>query len=314
MFSTTAAGFTRGFIKDFFSTCAWFGSGFIAVCISPYLIPTIMENIPNATVARCMAIGIAYLVVLVVLLLIISSISQNIRKGVLSGVDRAIGVLFGLFKGIGILLSFCILLIIFEIPREKYEFIKNSKLSAILFNIAELLTPQMSKMGIIGNLDKLDKVDKPALMQKAKNIVDEAIQIKKTDSKTVTGTGSRETIKTEEATNEIKSDIGNIIKEKMGQKIGDVIENIKDKDALKNNPSLVQKVKDFIAEVLSSRAVNEEITEIPTTQRTNVPEIPAIVNKPKYGSMSLLEARAKRRARRKKEKLKKEIRKHLDTK
>jgi membrane protein required for colicin V production len=134
MFISTAVGFTRGFIRDFFSTCAWFVSGFIAVFFAPYLTPAVFEQIPNITIARCAALGITYILTLVILLLIIAMVSRKVQNTSLSGIDKAVGILFGFGRGAGVLISGAALISMFEVPREKYPVIKNSKLLAISFD------------------------------------------------------------------------------------------------------------------------------------------------------------------------------------
>ncbi|MDR1982273.1 MAG: CvpA family protein [Holosporaceae bacterium] len=289
MFSSTMAGFIRGFIKDFFSTCAWFGSGFIAVFVSPYLIPSIYERIPNMTIARCVTIGISYLIALIIFLLIISSISQNVRRGVLSGVDRAVGVLFGLFRGIGILISICTLMIIFEIPRDKYEAVKNSKLSVILFDISELLIPQMVELGL------LDKA-KPVLIEKGKAI--ENLSLLDKFKKKIS---SKKEIKEPKKTEKLISRPIVVEKKKV------IMEPTKEeRKPFKDRFVFLQKIKKFLSELLARQRVEPERVKVSS------PRIIKRTDRPRYGSMSLMEARARRRAQRKAEKLKKEIEKLLD--
>ncbi|MDR0631684.1 MAG: CvpA family protein [Holosporaceae bacterium] len=262
MFFSTVAGFIRGFVKDFLSSCAWFGSGFVATLVAPYFIHAIGERIPNSTIARCVAFGISYLVVLVIFLLIIGAMSRNVKGGILSGIDRAVGVLFGLFRGVGLLVCFCVLMIIFEIPRDKYEMMRDSKLSPILFEIAESLTPKITKFAPI-----IEKNKTLVVARKKKTIIEEALQI---------------------------------IKETKKEK----------KIAEEDRFAILQRIKDFIAEILARRQIEEPPAKILSV----IPQTPQIVNGPKYGSMSLIEARARRRYQRKVEKSKREIRKHLDIK
>jgi uncharacterized membrane protein required for colicin V production len=172
MFVSATIGFMRGFIKDFFGTCAWFGSGFIAIFVAPYLIPAIKEQISSPTAANCMAILIAYLITLTILLLLIGSISNNVKGSVLSGVDKAVGVLFGLFRGIGLLICFCMLLLAINLSKSDYPLINESKLSDILFPIAESLMPKIYKI----NVSKPKKKQKREMKQ-TKQI--SAIQISK---------------------------------------------------------------------------------------------------------------------------------------
>ena len=264
MFFSTAAGFIRGFVKDFFSTCAWYGAGVISVFLAPHLMPALHETVLDATIARCAAIGIAYLIVLVFLLLTVGLISRKVKSGSLSGVDRAVGVLFGLLRGVAILLGLCVAALTFEIPREKYSFIRDSKLSIVLFKIAEPFAPKITE-------SELENERRPAPRKKTDKI-EGSIPIAKKKTNTE-----------EEPKKEVKEE---------------------DRAAL-------LKIKDFIAEGLARRIVeNDEPVETPSSP--SPPPTAQSANKAKYGSMSLMEARAKRRAERKKKKIKREILKRFD--
>jgi uncharacterized membrane protein required for colicin V production len=175
LFFSTIAGFIRGFVRDFLSTCAWFGSGFAAVFVAPHLVPFLGGVIHNLTVARSVAILVSYLTILIILLLIVGALSKNVKSGSLSGVDRAVGVLFGLFRGIGVLVCFCVLMGTFEIPRNRYAITENSKITTILFNVFKPWIPQTAKF-IPGpeakKSDSLGKgklpIERPPLIEKDK--------------------------------------------------------------------------------------------------------------------------------------------------
>jgi uncharacterized membrane protein required for colicin V production len=141
----------------------------------------VKEVVHNPSIARGVAIFASYLSVLMVFLLIISTASKNIKQGPLSGVDRAVGVLFGLLRGIGVLVCFCFLLATFEVPRDKYSFMKNSKFTVLLFDLIDPWIPQVVERGIIARTKKAISSEekklitaKPPLIERKKSIVVEA--------------------------------------------------------------------------------------------------------------------------------------------
>ncbi|MDR3187134.1 MAG: CvpA family protein [Holosporaceae bacterium] len=134
-FVSTMMGFIRGFTRDFFSSCAWFGSGFLSNLLAPRLIPVIRKYVANRAVAGGLAWVIVYLAILVCSLLIVGALSRNVKQSIFSGMDRAAGVLFGLFRGIAIAVCFCLALIALKIPKDEYPLVKESKLSSILFAV-----------------------------------------------------------------------------------------------------------------------------------------------------------------------------------
>ncbi|MDR2107716.1 MAG: CvpA family protein [Holosporaceae bacterium] len=148
IFCSVGIGFLRGFVKDFFSTCAWVGGAFVTPLIAPYFIPFASSYFSNKTVAKCLVFGISYFTTLTALLLITSAMSRNVKGSPLSGVDRAGGALFGLFRGAAVLMCICVTMSVFEFPRKKYVFVKESKISTLLFDLSEN-SPQIKKLAIV---------------------------------------------------------------------------------------------------------------------------------------------------------------------
>jgi membrane protein required for colicin V production len=278
MLISTTAGFIRGFTKDFFSTCAWYGSGFIAVFLAPHLTPVINETISDLTLARCAAIGISYLIVLILSLLIISVLSRKVKEGALSGVDRAGGVLFGFVRGVALLVCFCVVALILEIPRHKYPLIENSKILTILFDVFEPWIPETSESN-----DEKDK--KPTIVERVSKKGAKKIGKRKLALEEPPPIEKKETKQEDEA---------NLIK-----KAKDLVAEMLAKRIIEDDS------KSQISEIETPETSAPPADVRPKPVRT--------VNKPKYAaSASLLEARAKRRAERKKKKLKREILKCLD--
>jgi membrane protein required for colicin V production len=69
-------GFTRGLVKEALSIAAWIGAGFAAVY------------------------GSYYLIALVILSFISSMVSSRVRQSTLSALDRTLGLVFGLVRGV----------------------------------------------------------------------------------------------------------------------------------------------------------------------------------------------------------------------
>jgi uncharacterized membrane protein required for colicin V production len=162
MFCSAAVGLYRGFVKDFFGNCAWFGSGFLAPFVAPYLVPFADEYISNPNIARGAAIVIAYLALLLVFLPIIGALSRNVKGSTLSGVDRAAGMLFGLLRGVGILVCICVSMLVFDFPKTKYAAVRKSKISSLIFKVSKAGIPEMKRLGVLSEtsaefLEKLKK-------------------------------------------------------------------------------------------------------------------------------------------------------------
>ena len=98
--------------------------------------------------------------------------SKNVKDGSLSGVDRAVGILFGLFRGIGALVCFCFLMFTFEISRNKYSVIKNSKITTILFNVLGRRIQQSPKSVCSSKVNKIGQLEKSKLPIKKSTMIE----------------------------------------------------------------------------------------------------------------------------------------------
>jgi membrane protein required for colicin V production len=264
-FISTMMGFIRGFTRDFFSSCAWFGSGFLTNLLAPHLVPVVRKYIANRAMAGSLAWVVAYLAILVCSLLIVGVLSRNVKQSIFSGMDRAVGVLFGLFRGIAIAVCFCLALISLKIPKDEYPLVKESKLSTILFAVMGYSSP---------------------------NSVSEGIKSMK--SKEIQGQKAKPAAKKERKPAETSSP--------------------EPKEAMSEEDKIsLDRVKDWIASALAKRHTEvstdgengyvEEQKARPITSEEKAP----------YGVMSIMEARARRRAEKRAAILKREIRKRLDS-
>jgi membrane protein required for colicin V production len=90
-------GFTRGLVKEALSIAAWIGAGFAAAYGLAYVIPS--RLVPRGPLAEFIAVGVLFLVTLVVLSFVGSMLSAQVRQSTLSAIDRTLGLLFGVLRG-----------------------------------------------------------------------------------------------------------------------------------------------------------------------------------------------------------------------
>lgn len=91
----------RGLVREVLGLAAWLVAALVA---SPYgLFPTVQpwvrQQVTDPTTADIIAFGGVFLVVLVVMWMIASAVSALIRNSVLGGLDRTLGLVFGLARG-----------------------------------------------------------------------------------------------------------------------------------------------------------------------------------------------------------------------
>ncbi len=92
--------FMRGFVREVLGIGAWIGAAALAVWANPRILPTFdgwLHAYPGF--AQPVAFGVVFLGTLIVLLIISHAIGKAVRRSVLGGLDRTLGLLFGLARG-----------------------------------------------------------------------------------------------------------------------------------------------------------------------------------------------------------------------
>jgi membrane protein required for colicin V production len=92
--------FARGFVKEVLSVGAWVGAGFAALYGLPYATPIAARFLPSGAVAEAGAGLAVFLVALIALSILTSAISRRVKDSALSAVDRTLGLIFGLVRGV----------------------------------------------------------------------------------------------------------------------------------------------------------------------------------------------------------------------
>lgn len=92
-------GFLRGMVREVFGLGAWIGAAFAATWFFSQFQGIARRAITNPDVADPVAFGGIFLVVLIVLSLIARLLGGAVRTSTLGGVDRTLGLAYGLARG-----------------------------------------------------------------------------------------------------------------------------------------------------------------------------------------------------------------------
>lgn len=92
-------GFFRGLVREVLGVGAWIGAIAAAVYGFGYVRPWFRHLIAETDIADPVAFGALFLGALIVLSLVARAIGAAVRGSVLGGMDRTLGVLFGLGRG-----------------------------------------------------------------------------------------------------------------------------------------------------------------------------------------------------------------------
>jgi len=91
--------FFRGLVREVLGVGAWIGAVVFAIYMLPSLTPLLSPHVQPDWLAEVLAGGGAFLVALIVLKLLIAWFAGKVRASVLGGLDRALGMVFGLVRG-----------------------------------------------------------------------------------------------------------------------------------------------------------------------------------------------------------------------
>lgn len=92
--------FMRGFVREILSIGAWVGAGFFAIWAFPFVVDRFRASIPNKDIADPVAFASVFLICVVFLSIISGMVGSLVRGSVLSGLDRTMGMVFGLLRGV----------------------------------------------------------------------------------------------------------------------------------------------------------------------------------------------------------------------
>ncbi|MCF3945876.1 CvpA family protein [Acidiphilium sp. AL] len=118
----------RGFVREVLGILAWIGAGMAALEFYPDIEPQLAGFIHQPKLILPLSIGLVFIVVLIVLSIISTWLGSMVRDSVLSGLDRTLGLAFGLVRGAVIVCLCYIGLSIFLQPSEWPAGITKAKL------------------------------------------------------------------------------------------------------------------------------------------------------------------------------------------
>lgn len=117
----------RGFVREVLGIGAWVGAVLAALSGYRYVQPYVASVVSARNFVVPISAGIVFIVVLILLSIISAWIGGLIRESALSGLDRSLGIVFGVVRGAVILCLAYIALSIFLVPSEWPAPVTNSR-------------------------------------------------------------------------------------------------------------------------------------------------------------------------------------------
>jgi membrane protein required for colicin V production len=124
--------FMRGFVHETLSAASWVGAAIFALLVYPKARPAVGDHISTPLIADAVTAISLFLIALVILATLTHLISRRVQKSSLGAVDRSLGLVFGLFRGLVVL---CLVWLVFlwVFPRDDHpEWITEARALPIL--------------------------------------------------------------------------------------------------------------------------------------------------------------------------------------
>lgn len=92
----------RGFVRELLGIGAWVGAAVAAITLYPLLAPLLHPWLDPGLVANLAAGGAIFLVALILLSLLARFLSDRVQDSAAGGIDRTLGLIFGLVRGVAL--------------------------------------------------------------------------------------------------------------------------------------------------------------------------------------------------------------------
>ncbi|MBO1075710.1 CvpA family protein [Roseomonas marmotae] len=134
----------RGFVREVLGIGAWVGAVAFALYAQPAVKPVVLKYLTEDWMAEVAALGLAFLAALMVLKLLIAWFAGMVRHSALGGVDRALGIVFGVARGAFLLVLAYIVGGLFLPSTELWpEAVRNARSLPVVADAASAVVSQL---------------------------------------------------------------------------------------------------------------------------------------------------------------------------
>ena len=97
-------GFSNGLVREVLGVGAWIGAALIAFSYFHLVQPLAHRLVTNQSLADPVGFGALFLTALVILWVVARLLSRFVRGSMLSGLDRVLGIFFGVARGVALII------------------------------------------------------------------------------------------------------------------------------------------------------------------------------------------------------------------
>jgi membrane protein required for colicin V production len=129
----------RGFMREVLSIASWAAAALLTLYAYPRLKPIVLQYVSNDIVASAVTIGGVFLGTLLVVSVFTIKISDTILDSRVGALDRTLGFLFGLARGLVIVVVAYLFFDWLVLDRSKPEWVTKAKSKVVLSSTGEWL-------------------------------------------------------------------------------------------------------------------------------------------------------------------------------
>jgi len=129
----------RGFVNETLSIVAWAAAAFATLYCAPALAPVLRARISTPLVGTVLAYVGIFLVVLIPLSFIAYRFSENVKSSPVGVLDRSLGLVFGIVRGLVVVAMAYIVFTLFVPVRDDPHWIRDARLMPVIRSTSEIL-------------------------------------------------------------------------------------------------------------------------------------------------------------------------------
>jgi membrane protein required for colicin V production len=135
----------RGFVREVLGIGAWAGAIIVALAAQHHIKPFLVPMITQSWMLDIVALGIGFLVALLIFKIVIAWFASLVRHSILGGVDRALGIVFGLARGAFLVVLAYIVGGLFLPSTERWpDAVRDARSLPVVAEVAQALVLQLS--------------------------------------------------------------------------------------------------------------------------------------------------------------------------
>jgi membrane protein required for colicin V production len=129
----------RGFVNETLSVFAWAAAAFATLYFAPAVAPYLRAHMSTPLVGNLVAYAGIFLAVLVPLSFISYRFSENVKNSPVGAVDRALGIIFGIVRGLALVGVAYIVFSMFVPMRDQPHWVRDARLFPLIRGSSDVL-------------------------------------------------------------------------------------------------------------------------------------------------------------------------------